>query len=292
MTQLTEVDGDSGDGLLTGPVRTESGWSAGLAVPQGHPFFFDHPLDHVSGALTICGFLDLAGAVTGPAAEADRLLLDLRFPAMGTLTEATELSIAAAPGTPGRWSLAAHQADVEICGGTLQRITGIGRAGTRRLPGGREALCPQDLVHRADEDNVVLGVPENGAEAVTAPVVPAGPGHYLDPGGPAFSAAGLIESSRQFFTVLEHWAAGWPHGTKMVWLTFHADLPAVPSSPAYSFRWVREPVKGSKLAASFDLLDADGEIAGRFDYVSVNVSPAAYERFRAARTRLAGEAAA
>jgi hypothetical protein len=75
-------------------------------------------------------------------------------------------------------------------------------------------------------------------------------------------------------------------------MTFHADVPAVPVSPAYSFRWVREPVKGSKLAVSFDLLDAGGEVAGRFDYVSVNVSPAAYERFRAARTRLAPGAAA
>jgi hypothetical protein len=78
----------------------------------------------------------------------------------------------------------------------------------------------------------------------------------------------------------------------MFWMTLQADVPAAPPSAAYSFRWSREPVKGSKLVVSFDLLDAGGVVAGRFEYVSVNVSPAAYERFRAARVRLAGRAAA
>jgi hypothetical protein len=287
MTEPTEA----GHRPLTGPVRrTGAGWSAGLAVPHGSPFFFDHPLDHVSGALTICGFLDLAGLVTGRPARTDRLVLDLRFPAMGTLDDPTELSLT--PAAPGRWALRSSQAGVAICTGTLRRVTGLARPAPGGPPAGRKALCPHDLVHRFDADNVVLGVPVDSGAEVTAPVVPPRPGHYLDPGGAAHSARSLIESSRQFFTVLEHWAGGWSRGTKMFWMTFHADVPAVPASPAYSFRWRREPVKGSKLAVSFDLLDAAGEGAGRFDYVSVNVSPAAYERFRAARTRLAKGAAA
>ncbi len=279
---------------LTGPVRkTGPGWTAGLTVPREHPFFFDHPLDHVPGSLTICGLLDLAESVTGPAGGAERLLLDLRFPAMGTLSGPVELGLAPAPGVPGQWSLLAQQADADICAGTLRRVAGLGRPATAPQPGDmRDSLCPQDLVHRVDEDNIVLGVPADAGDEVTAPAVPPRPGHYLDHGGPAFSARSLIESSRQFFTVLEHWAAGWSYGTTVLWTAFHADLPASPPSPAYSFRWVREPVKRSKLDVSFDLLDADGVVAGRFDYVAVTVSAAAYERFRAARGRLAGEAAA
>jgi hypothetical protein len=293
MTRTTDASGAAGSGLLAGPVlRRGPGWSTTLALPLGHPFFFDHPLDHVSGALTICSLLDLADAVAGPAARGDRLLLDLRFPAMGTLTDPTELGITPDQRVPGRWSVTSRQEDVEICGGTLQRVGGLARPGGPALPA-REALCPKELVHRAAEENIVLGAPVDDGTAITAPVAPPDPGHYLDPDGTgACTARALIESSRQFFTLLEHEAAGWAFGAKVFLMTFQADIPAVPPGPSYSFRWSRQPVKGSKLAVSFDLLDAAGELAGRFEYLAITVSPAAYERFRASRVRLAGGAAA
>ncbi len=289
MSQTTEASG--GGRVIEGVRQAGAGWAAELAVPQDHPFFFDHPLDHVSGMQTLCGLLELADAAAGGAGRADRLVLDVRFPAMGALSEPTGLSLR--PGAEGgSWVLSAGQAETEICTGALHLVTGIPRSGGGPAAGGGEALCPGDLVHRFDRDNVVLGVPESSDEAITAPVAPPRRGHYLASGETAFTAASLIESGRQFATVLEHWAAGWTYDTKMLWTTLHADLPAVPSGTGYSFRWPRKAVKGSKLAMSFELLDAAGTIAGRLEYVSISVSPAAYERFRSARNRGAAGAAA
>jgi len=292
MTHSTEASGEGRWEPVTGPARRiGAGWTAALAVPPDHPFFFDHPLDHVSGMQTVCGLLELAATAAGRADRADRLVLDVRFPAMGALAEPTELAVVPG-GERGRWVLSARQAGTEICAGTLQRVTGIPRPAGAPVLTGAEPLCPGELVHRFDEHNIMLGVPVDGDEAITAPAAPPRRGHYLATGGSAFTVPSLVESGRQFATVLEHWVAGWSYDTKMLWTTVHADLPAVPSGGGYAFRWTREAMKGRKLVIAFDLLDGAGSVAGRFEYVSVSVSAAAYERFRSAQDRRTGGAAA
>src|SRR5260370_15480409 len=83
--------------LVGAPAKPAAdGWSAPLRIPYLHPFFFDHPLDHVPGMLTVCSLLDLAGAAVGDQLDhaGRRLRLSLAFPAICGLSRPTVLSVA------------------------------------------------------------------------------------------------------------------------------------------------------------------------------------------------------
>lgn len=282
-----------GPGLLAAaPVAVDAGRSAPLLVPHGNPFFFDHPLDHVSGMLAICALLDLTSAVTGdPMDQPDRrLLADLTFPAMGDLDQPTELSVtfdtalSTSPdtGPADRYQIRAVQGGAATCAGALE--LGSARApSVAPGPVGHTGRCPADLVNRARQANVLLGPPEDVSGDVVVAVHRPPADHYLSGFGRAgYSPRGIVETSRQFLTLLVHQAAGRSLDTKIIWLDFTADVPcAVPDDAALALRWRPEPLRGNRLSVHMELTCGGSRtVLGRFGYRVLAVSPAAYRRFR------------
>lgn len=265
---------------------TGRGWCAPLLIPEEHPFFFDHPLDHVSGMLTICGMLDMITDRSGdPLERGDRrLLVDLAFPAICDLDRPTEITVTPDENQTGRYLVGATQDGSHTCEGSLRLLDGIISRNTGHGRAEETGTCPAELVHRHRIENVMLGAPVEDETGITAPLLLPPDGHYLDGFGQGrYSARGLIEASRQFFTVLLHQAADKPMGTTTFWMRLGADLPCSPTTDApLSLRWQRVPHKGSRIKVGFDLvLDDSGTVLGSFDYHAVAVSSAAYQRFRA-----------
>lgn len=257
------------------------GWSAALDVPEDHPYFADHPRDEIAGTLAVAGLLDLVTAVGGRSlARPGRLVLDLTFPGPGVPDVVTTRP---EPGVPGRWSLRAGSDGLVVCAGNLNLLDAVGTP-PGIPPHTAVELCPQELVDREYPENVLIGLPDRDTTMITTRVLTPPPGHYLDGSGEAtHSARSLLEASLQFLTVLQHWATCLPADVRMVWLDFHADLPAVPSpAGTYSLRWHRKPPKNRHLTMDLELLGGAGETAGRFLFRALAVGPNAYRRIREA----------
>jgi hypothetical protein len=275
--------------LLGAPLKPAAdGWSAPLRIPYRHPFFFDHPLDHVPGMLTVCALLDLAGAATGGQLDRDgrRLRICLTFPAICGLVRPTVLSVTPDGTVPGRWLARSVQDGVVTCAGWLQpadgTAAGVPAAGEERAD--RSRRCRPDLLHRTRPDNVLLGPPAAEPGFVVASLLRPPAGHYLTGfGRNGYSARGLVEAGRQFATMLLHQAVGRALDTKMIWQAVEADLPGAPIVGA-ALRWPRRPPQfsGSRVRLAFDLVDrSSAAVLGSLAYSGRAISPAAYERFRA-----------
>jgi A-factor biosynthesis hotdog domain len=277
--------------LLGAPAEPAAdGWSAPLRIPYLHPFFFDHPLDHVPGMLTVCALLDLAGAAAGDQLDrAGRLGLSLAFPAICGLSRPTVLSVALDRSLAGRWQVRSVQDGVVTCAGWVQPTDGLAGVATGAERADRSSRCRPDLLHRTRLDNVLLGPPTSEPDAVAAALLHPPAGHYLTGFGcNGYSARGLIEAGRQFATMLVHQAVGKPPDTKMIWLAVEADLPCAPvAGVVVALRWQQRPRQhsGSRVRLEFDLVDrSSAAVLGSLAYSGRAISPAAYERFRAITT--------
>lgn len=283
-TTETHHGTDTPEAVVGTLARTDNGWTAPLRVDLGHPFFFDHPLDHVSGIQIICGVLDMVTKLSGEPLERNdrRLLVDLRFRGICDLTQPTQLDVT----TDGDgYGVLVTQNGVAITEGEFRLVDGV-RA--TPIPAGGQGnvveLCAQELVHRHRIENVVVGAPVEDDDGIVAPLVRPSGRHYLGKFGRGrYSARGLIEASRQFFTVLLHRAADKPMGVTTFWMWLGADIPCSPTNDvALHLQWQRVAHKGTRIKVGFDLMESDsGTVVGRFDYHAVAVSTAAYQRFRA-----------
>ncbi|MET8912013.1 AfsA-related hotdog domain-containing protein [Micromonospora sp. NPDC004551] len=257
------------------------GRSAPLRVPHGHPFFFDHPLDHVSGMVLLCAALDLVE--TDPAAPGDgwRLHTRLDFPALCELGRPVSVRATGDGAGPDGLRIDVRQEESTTCGGVLRWTPDTppgGPAARRHDP----TPCRPDLLHRARADNVLLGVPDEKDDAITWPVLRAPREHYLagsDGGG--HTTRSLVEAARQVTTMLFHHVGGRPADTQMIWLGLTADLPYVCRTDALALRWWRTRIRGSRFSVVLDLLhESTGRTLGGVTIDVTAVSAAAYRRFR------------
>ena|ERR1700676_4791262 len=103
------------------PAVRKPSWQSVSGVNQAHPFYFDHPLDHVPGIMFIVELLGLVRQVVqqgepqlavnsanGMSADRGWLRTSLLFPRFGELDAETELR--AWPSLrPGQWTFLAGQ---------------------------------------------------------------------------------------------------------------------------------------------------------------------------------------
>ncbi|UWP80434.1 AfsA-related hotdog domain-containing protein [Dactylosporangium fulvum] len=262
-----------------------------LRVDRHHPFFFDHPVDHLPGNLLVAGLLGLADDVTGGALRRPdrRLRLAFAFPAFGELEGAVELHC---DQTGDTLDLTATQSvgDTvrDICRGTVTVLpgpalpaagpaAGPGRSGTATLT----APAEPRLVHRADLSTVMLGAPtETPSGEVTCAVLRcptlAAPGDLREP-------IEVIEAARQLVLMLGHIANGHPYGVHVVWIDLAADIPAAPPADLpLRVSW-RRPAGKSRPRTAFDMgLHAGTTDLGTVRIVTHTMSPAAYRKVRSA----------
>ncbi|MEV4514721.1 AfsA-related hotdog domain-containing protein [Dactylosporangium sp. NPDC049525] len=270
-------------------------------MDRKHPFFFDHPVDHLPGNLLVAGLLDLADDVTGGALRQPdrRMRLAFTFPAFGELDAPVELRCEPDGETLG---LTAAQpggaAGRDICRGTLTVTAGTplpsaappghrpavpGRAATATLDATATLEAPAEprLVHRADESTVMAGtLTEEGPGEFTSAVLRcpklAEPGELRDP-------IEVIEAARQLILMLGHVANGHPYDSHVVWIDLEADVPtAPPGDLPLRLRW-RTPSGKARPRVAFDmcLLYGSTEL-GTVRLVTHTMSPAAYRKLRSA----------
>jgi hypothetical protein len=200
--------------------------TADLGIDPAHPFFFDHPLDHVPGMLLCVGLLDLIRDVAyvsgGPAAK--RIRLSIKFTRVCELDHKVELS--ADSGSDG-WTIRAAQDGVAVCTGCVSVASASEPPPPRVVSVGDEVRpISASLVHRADSRNVMVGEPSVYRGLYVAPVISPAPGHFVRRGNEQYySPEEMIESGRQFATALSHLAHGRPSDARLVWVSLSADLP-------------------------------------------------------------------
>lgn len=290
-----------------GPAVPKPSWQSIPGVNQAHPFYFDHPLDHVPGIMLIVELLGLVRQVVqqgepqlahhsshGMSAERGWLQTSLLFPRFVELDSETELR--AWPSLrPGQWSFVAGQTQFPGCVGTVSflRCAPLGAHG--KVPAYRFApsqqVMPGHLVHRQRPENILLG--EAGREEAgpmrCAVLSPGSDDHlFAVLGGHARTPEELIEAARQAAVMLWSYAFGWPVDVRLTLNSVAADLPVcVDRSVPLELRWWPHQIKGNKARTSFELVAGSDapELIGSVNICTQAWSESQWQRIRAAQRR-------
>ncbi len=257
-----------------------------LHVDQRHPFFFDHPLDHVSGMLLITGLLDLVRSSAGRPFDArvgHLIRLDLKFSRVCELDSAVTLSAHQAGGCDVH-TLRATQGGHAVCGGGVELIADVVPT-VSGYGGGAIVPIAAELVRRTDPRNVLIGAPRSDSWCYRAPLVPPPAGHFLRRNGAErYSVEELIEAGRQLVTVANYGPHGRTPDTHVLWTGISADLPvALHRSVPLELRWPITPAHGNNAVFDVALVAREtGQRMGTLCYVIRTCAPGAYRRLRAA----------
>ncbi|HEX4701850.1 MAG TPA: AfsA-related hotdog domain-containing protein [Pseudonocardiaceae bacterium] len=249
-----------------------------LFVDRRHPFFFDHPLDHVSGMLLLTALLERVRRCTDDVDT--RTWIDLEFFRLCELDR--PVTVLAARADDG-FTVAATQDDSAVCSGVITL-----RPDDQPTPPARHDDCPvvpidAGLVHRKDPRNVLIGEPTRSADHLRAPLLSPPPSHFLrraDAG--RYSVEEIVEAGRQLLTVAGYRVHGRPAGTQLVWMSLTADLPTTPSrATPLALRWPVGPPRGNRVVFDIDVVvRGSANPIGRLSYVVRFCTSAAYRRLR------------
>ncbi|MGN9809965.1 AfsA-related hotdog domain-containing protein [Micromonospora sp. BQ11] len=256
-----------------------------LVVDQGHPFFFDHPLDHVPGIQLAVGLLDLFREVVGaPDGDRphDRLRLSLTFSRLCELDAETYLHVMPAA---GRFHLRAEQHGHAVCEGHAELVEESVPVRVVAAPAEPAPSAPAELVHRHRPQNIGISeVRRPCPEVAESQVLSPPPGHFLRRHDPArYSSEELLEAGRQFCVMLSHLDHGRSLDTQILWMSVDLDVPCgLPSTLPLLLRWpAMTPAVGAR--ARFELaltVAGDPTPLGHLTYVSHALSREAYLRKR------------
>jgi hypothetical protein len=276
--------------VITPLVRWGERCSAVLNVDQDHPFFFDHPLDHVSGMLIVTGFLDLIRTSVDPylgARRGRRLRLSLKFLKFCELDRRVWMHAEPNPAAGGdEWAVRAVQNDYTVGKGSVELVKEV--EAMPHWPTDDSPVTPiaSTLVHRADPRNVVIGTPMTTSDVYDVPLFSPPSGHFLRRhGDERYGIEEIIESGRQLFTAASHLAHDRPLDTKLVWIELTADLPAgAPRCVPLALRWPVRPPLGNTGVLDIDLVArGTSRRFGSLSYVMKSFTPNAYRELREAR---------
>ncbi|GLW35654.1 AfsA-related hotdog domain-containing protein [Actinoplanes regularis] len=279
----TALRDDAPPGLL-GPVDRLPGTGdrmARLRVDQSDPFYFDHPLDHVPGMLLVCGMAELARTCADDDYDG-RVRAAMTFRNVCELDPAPTLLLS---GGTERGDVQIIQDSVTVADGWFEFSPAADVPGRDcRIEASRSVPASAALVHRARDENIMIGEPWHSGGYVNALVLPPPREHRLAGHRPGMHAAEhLLEAGRQFSTWLPHRIARWPLDACMLWIGVTADLPVrLPRSLAVALRWREAPITSAKAKFHLDLVPADGRgpALGSLRFASKTLSPAEYARFR------------
>lgn len=274
--------------LLRQIERQADGWGAMAIVDEGHPYYFDHALDHVPGILLLEAALQLTEVALADLGQGAHqpCSLGVRFRRYTEKQEPIRLSCQ--QDSTQRFTVRIEQAGQCVCevevGTTeaVQRPHSPVAAATTGLPEPKwlhKARPENRLVHELELRGGALGV-------VTADL----PNTHALSDGPAGSLSMLyfLEVARQCFMLVAHGKLAVPLGTPMnlVDLRFSLNAP-IPRhgrlwlSPSFSpVEWTGT-TRTSKV--TMQLCDANGAF-GQASIVSQAIAPEAYAAQRQTET--------
>jgi hypothetical protein len=252
-------------------------------VDEGHPYFFDHPLDHVSGILMVEGMLQ---SVEAADVTRDTYLRHLRltFPRFCEKDAPITLEVTQAS-EGGRRSCRALQAGVPVC--TLKFHADRAPAPARAAPQERARATPANAkaLHKSNAANVLIEAwrVRDGVAECSLLAPPAG--HQLAEGDPNYySPVYVLETSRQLVTGLAHTEYGVPQGMPMNLVGVDIALEApLPRAAQITLRHKLKPIPaaGSNTFAHFELeLVVGGQVLGNCRLTAQLLTKEAYLRVR------------
>ncbi|MGD3112655.1 AfsA-related hotdog domain-containing protein [Streptomyces sp. YGL11-2] len=265
--------------------RSSSGATARLVVDKEDPFFFDHALDHVPGILVVAGLLDLLIRTRSEGLRPDgRIKVSLDFHKFCELDD--DITVSVSPSVPETeeehaWELAGTVDSSIVVSGTAVLHRKSAERFVPAAPGEHgETLAAAELAHRESPENALLGAAWWAEERLLARAQRSPVGHPLR----ARPLVELIESARQFATLIGHAGFERPIGDKFILSALEVDLWRGFTPGEVSMEWVRKPVDGRRYDLAARLFRSSGddvdEEVGTASFVSVIVTPCQYQTIR------------
>jgi hypothetical protein len=195
--------------VLEGLQGSESAMQALLKVDQSHPFFFDHPLDHVPGLLLIEGMAQISQRMAErDGAEGVALrMLEVKFTRYCMLQHPIELRVqpcdTVADGSPLKFVVKVWQQETSRAHGVFEwvsanRLTRWPPAGEYESTTQEVIRCDASSVRKHRIENVMIGVPQQTESMLVAQVLPPHPDNWLaDDSHEYLSAIYLLEAFMQ-----------------------------------------------------------------------------------------------
>lgn len=195
--------------------------SARVRVDEGHPYFFDHPLDHVPGILLVEAITELASARS--ASERWVRALDIRFRRFCEKNLPIRIELSRDRGRIVQSGVPVATFSVEVTELTEARTVEHATDPTE-IP----AVEPS-LLHKHRRENVLVGPLEETTRGLVARVRRAPRGHLFDDGRPFLSPLHLLEAARQVVMLAAHGVLGIPLGMPMnlISVRLACDAPAM-----------------------------------------------------------------
>jgi A-factor biosynthesis hotdog domain len=239
------------ENVVIGPALLEAGgWgaaaSARLRVDEHHPYFFDHPLDHVPGILILEGILQLLET----ALPEGHFVCGIRlqFKQFCEKTSPTLIRLRAEPAGGHRYAVQVTQDGVEAAHCEAE-IAPQPAARQATVPAPRSAKPRPDprYVHKFDAENVLITELEDTVPGVrcACDLLPPPGGHVLNEGGvDSWPLLYVFEATRQFVMMVAHLREEVPLDMPMnlVSIRLRLDQPA-PRGEFLHFECARQPVK-------------------------------------------------
>lgn len=279
-------------------------WRAILRVDERDRFFFDHGLDHVPGMVLVEACLQTV----------ENASVQRRFPASDNLYFSsvrfdfarfcehglpTQIFVTSAPTDPSRWQVRAVQAGEVLASGEIVTSIIPPEVDTVTARESQHERTARALVHKLQEENVLLGVLTRADDAwfEAAVLQPSLRDVWSGRCRDQRSAGELIEAGRQFGTLVMHSVKGWPLDRQFVLQDFSIALTRpVFREEAVELRVRPGPIRPENLDSAgmlpwpgaakggretmSQVLRASGVLVGRIAFSALLLPPAVYGRLR------------
>jgi hypothetical protein len=254
--------------------------SSELLIDQNDPFFFDHPLDHVSGTLLLASLLDEVRASEDPR-RWGRVLFRLSFSRFCLLEPATTLLVR--PVHPDSWELSASQVGQTVCEGQITMdVMDPMQPPTVPVPAVPLSNAPIDaaIVHRHRPENVMIGVPQADGDGLWAKVLDPPFGHRLNPVTSGHrSVERLIEAARQLGSSVLLTDGPRSSATQLVLNNMTVELPSTLDPDAPLALFCPSLPRGRRMSFDFKVVDMrSGLEIGWLQMCGLKISGAAFQR--------------
>ena len=230
--RLAALRNDPQNRVITNPRYEGNAARATMVIDETHPYFFDHPLDHIPGILLIEGALQL---VEIASSDPNVFVNGVRVRFKRYAEKAPPITIEAVPGEgEAHWEVAMEQQGHIACECSVSVARVPARDPRDRAAGDHAALPTKSLLHKARQENVLVGALEENAAGLRVQTLPIPADHCFTDGHPErLSMLYFLEVGRQCLMLVAHTRLGVPLGLPMslVSLEFNLNAPIPRGTP-------------------------------------------------------------
>lgn len=215
---LRRLRRDVGNLVLKQPSLAEGGLQASMVIDETHPYFFDHPLDHVPGILLLEGALQLTELALALRGERALFINSISVRFRRYTEKQVPITVLLQAGAhPNEFRVNLTQGGNAVC----ECVLGAGPMPANSQAAAAGAALPQGhpemrQLHKAKQENVLVSGLEAHAGGWRVHTVPVAAGHLFDDGDAQhFSLLYFLETARQCLMLVAHTRLGIPTGVPM-----------------------------------------------------------------------------